>query len=288
MSDARHGAVFQSAPPSPETRTAAGSALGSVADNPNPTAMHQVTETQETPSRPTAAVGTIRDVQVCPASPVVSMSRSLPPLASMPPPAATHCVALPHETAFKNVVPGGTAWNVHDAPRSVVEAIIPDGEPSGGVASPTSRQCVAVAHVRPVKYGTPRGAALLVAIERCFQVDPPLMVVMMLRRLPVLGSPVVASTSPSAMQTRGVVQVTKLSSSSPLGTAAVRQLLPALFEITAIALVIAVVTPTAMQKVLVGHEIPTSLPTPLGNAGANDHVPPPSRVLSTAPRSPLP
>jgi hypothetical protein len=84
------------------------------------------------------------------------------------------------------------------------------------------------------------------------------------------------------------VQVTKFSSSSPLGTATVLQLRPALFEITAIALVIAVVTPTAMQKVLFGHEIPTSLPTPFGNAGASDHVPPPSRVLITAPRWPLP
>jgi hypothetical protein len=210
----------------------------------------------------------------------------VPPLAPKPPPATAHWVALPHEMAFNMVVPGGTAWKVHEAPRSVLEAIIPDGEPSGGVESPTSRQCVAVAHVRPLKYGMPRGAAL-VAIERCFQA-PPLTVVMMLRRLPPLGSPMLASAAPSAMQKRRVLQVTKSSSSSPLGTATVLQLRPALFEITAIAPVIAVVTPTAMQKVLVGHEIPTSLPTPFGNAGSNDHVPPPSRVLITTPRWPLP
>ena len=134
----------------------------------------------------------------------------------------------------------------------------------------------------------PSGAAGSVAIELCVQVDPPLVVVMMLRRLPSLGSPIVASTSPSAIHDRRVVQVTKFSCSSPLGTATVVQLLPALFEVTAIALPIAVVTPTAMQKDLVGHEIPTSLPTPLGNAGANAHEPPPLSVLSTAPRSPLP
>jgi hypothetical protein len=199
---APHEAVFQVAPPSLETMTTAGSAEGSVAERSNPTAMHDVADGQETPSRPTADEGTVREVQNFPPSLVVRRSRLVPPLAPMPPPATAHWVALPHEMAFNMVVPGGTAWKVHEAPRSVLEAIIPDGEPSGGVASPTSRQCVAVAHVRPLKYGMPRGAALLVAIERCFQVDPPLMVVMMLRRLPALGSPVVASTSPSAMQKR--------------------------------------------------------------------------------------
>jgi hypothetical protein len=58
------------------------------------------------------------------------------------------------------------------------------------------------------------------------------------------------------MQDRRVVQVTKFRCSSPLGSATVFQLLPALFDVTAIALLIAVVTPTAMQKNLVGHEIP--------------------------------
>jgi hypothetical protein len=250
--------------------------------------MHDVADGQETPSRPTADEGTVCEVQISPASLVVRRSRLMPPLAPMPPPATAHWVALPHETAFNMVVAGGTAWNVHEAPRSVLEAIIPDAEPSGGVASPTSRQCVAVAHVIPLKYGMPRGAALLVAIEPCFQVAPPLLVVMMLSRLPPLGSPIVASTSPSAMHDFRLVQVTRFSSSSPLGTATVLQLRPASFVITAIAPVIAVDTPTAIQKVFVGHEIPTSLPTPLGNAGANDHAAPPSRVLITAPRWPFP
>jgi hypothetical protein len=259
-----------------------------VAERSNPTAMQEVVDGQETPSKPTADEGTVREVQVRPPSLVVRRSRLMPPLPPMPPPAMAHRVALPHETAFKMVVPVGRAWLVHDAPLSVLDTITPDGEPSGGVASPTSRQSVVEAHVRPVKYGMPGGAALPVAIERCFQVDPPLLVVMMLRRLPPLRSPMVASTSPSAMQDRWVVQVTKFSCSSPLGTATVLQLLPALFEVTAIALLIAMVTPTAMQKTLVGHEIPTSRPTPFGNAGTNDHEPPPSRVRSTVPRSPLP
>jgi hypothetical protein len=197
-------------------------------------------------------------------------------------------VALPHETAFNMVVPDGTTWLVHEPPLSELDKITPDGDPSGGVASPTSRQCVVEVHVSPVKYGMPDGVALPGAIERCFQEDPPLLVVMMLRRLPPLGSPIVASTSPSAMQDRRVVQVTRFNISSPFGTATVPQLRPALFEVTAIALLIAVFTPTAMQKDLVGHETPTSLPTPFGNAGANDHEPPPLRVLSSAPRSPLP
>src|SRR5580704_12234562 len=86
--------------------------------------------------------------------------------------------------AFSMVVPGGRAWLVHEAPRSELDKITPDGEPSGGVALPTSWQCVSEEHVRPLKYGMPRGAVLSVAIERCFQVDPALVVVMMLRRLP--------------------------------------------------------------------------------------------------------
>jgi hypothetical protein len=275
-------------PPSFETTTAAGSAEGSLAERSYPTAMHEVVDGQETPSKPTADEGTIREVQVCPPSLVVRSSRLMPPLPPMPPPATAHWVALPHEMAFSMVVPGGRAWLVHEAPRSELDKITPDGEPSGGVALPTRWQCVSEGHVRPLKYGMPRGAVLSVAIERCFQVDPALVVVMMLRRLPPLGSPMVASICPSAMQDRRVVQVTKFSCSSLLGTTTVLQLLPASFEVTAIALLIAVFTPTAMQKNLVGHEIPTSLPTPFGNVGSNDHELPPLRVLSTAPRSPLP
>jgi hypothetical protein len=250
--------------------------------------MHDVAEGHETPSKPSAVDGTARETQVSPPSPVERRPRRVPPLDPKPPPATAQFVAFPHEMAFKPVVAGGTGRNDHDAPLSLLEATIPDEGPSGTVDSPTSRHWECVAHVMLVKYGTPGGALPLSLRELCFQVDPPLAVVMMLSRLPPLGSPMMASTSPSAMQERRVVQVTKCRVSSPLGTLTVFQLRPALFEVTAIALVIAVVTPTAIQKVLVGHESATSLPTPLGSAGASVHEFPPSSVRITAPRSPLP
>ena len=122
-----------------------------MAERSNPTAVHEVVDGQETPSRPTAEEGTVREVQSCPPSLVVRRSRLVPPLAPMPPPTTAHWVALPHEMAFNMVVPGGTAWLVQDAPPSALDKMTPDGEPSGGVASPTRKQCVAEAHVRPPK-----------------------------------------------------------------------------------------------------------------------------------------
>jgi len=87
---------------------------------PNPVATHVEAVGQDTPSRPPTAVGTDREIQLCPPSAVVRINRSRRPLASIPPPTATQRAAVGQEIAFRKVAPGGSDPTVQSLPPSAV------------------------------------------------------------------------------------------------------------------------------------------------------------------------